>query len=202
MGTTKRERQKANRQQRLQQLAQQARVRKTKRVGLRVGGIIAAVVVIVGLVAWLGDDETETSASTVPSIDVTDTTVPTPVPKPSVELPAAVPTELEVTTLIEGSGPAAAAGDTVRVLYVGVRSADGVEFDNNYDSGRAFPVELGTGSVIDGWDQGLIGTQAGGRYQLDIPAELAYGDQQRGDVIRPGDALTFIVDVLEVTPAS
>ena len=53
--------------------------------------------------------------------------------------------------------------------------------------------------MIQGWEQGLLGAQEGGRYQLDIPADLAYGDSARGDVIRAGDALTFVIDVVSVT---
>ena len=61
---------------------------------------------------------------------------------------------------------------------------------------------LGAGKVIPGWEQGLVGVQAGGRRQMDIPAELAYGDRGSGTVIRPGDALSFVVDVLAVLPTS
>ncbi|NNE13164.1 MAG: hypothetical protein HKN41_13070, partial [Ilumatobacter sp.] len=143
-----------------------------------------------------GDTATTIDAGADPD---TSDAAPTPTGvKPDVQIPDAVPTELVVTDLIEGSGPEAAIGDTVVVQYVGVRSEDGVEFDNNFDSGTTFPLTLGTNSVIQGWEQGLLGAQAGDRRQLDIPAALAYGDQARGDVIRAGDALTFVIDVLEV----
>ncbi|MDW3215935.1 MAG: peptidylprolyl isomerase [Ilumatobacteraceae bacterium] len=127
------------------------------------------------------------------------TTVDTELPggKPEVQIPDELPTELVVTDLIEGTGPEAEAGDTVVVNYVGVRSEDGFEFDNSYDRGQPFPVQLGAGSVIQGWDLGLVGARVGTRRQLDIPAELAYGDADRGD-IRPGDALTFVIDVLAI----
>ena len=52
--------------------------------------------------------------------------------------------------------------------------------------------------MIPGWDEGLVGATAGERLQLDIPNELAYGDEARGDVIQAGDALTFVIDVLAV----
>jgi FKBP-type peptidyl-prolyl cis-trans isomerase len=109
---------------------------------------------------------------------------------------------LKVTTLKPGAGPAAVKGDTVVVYYIGVRSRDGVEFDNNYDSGQPFSVQLGAGSVIKGWDQGLIGVQAGSRVQLDIPSALAYGAQAQGDVIGANEDLTFVLDVLAVVPAT
>ena len=54
--------------------------------------------------------------------------------------------------------------------------------------------------MIKGWDQGLVGAKQGGRRQLDVPADLAYGDTPRGDIIQPGDALTFVIDVVAVIP--
>jgi len=104
--------------------------------------------------------------------------------------------------LEEGSGPAAEAGDTVLVDYVGVRSRDGVEFDNSYDRGEPFSVALGQGGVIVGWDQGLDGAQTGARLQLDIPSDLAYGPDGRGDIIGENEALTFLIDVRAVIQQS
>ena len=123
-------------------------------------------------------------------------------PKPSVSIPSDDVTELVVTALVEGEGEGAKEGDTVVVHYVGVRSEDGTEFDNSYDRGEPFPVTLGAQTVIPGWEQGLLGVKAGGQYQLDIPADLAYGDSPQGDIIQAGDALTFVVDVMAIIPAT
>ena len=123
----------------------------------------------------------------------------TTVAKPEVQIPAEIPTELVVTELQPGEGPEAADGDTVVVDYVGVRSEDGTEFDTSYGA-RPLPVTLGTGGVIAGWEQGLVGAQAGQQLQLDIPSELAYGDEPQGDIIQAGDALTFVIDVRAVLP--
>lgn len=139
---------------------------------------------------------------TVTETTVVETTVPPSPDKPEVEIPAAEPTELVVTVLQEGSGPEAVNGDTVIVDYVGVLSADGTEFDNSYDRGSPFPVTLGTGSVIQGWDEGLVGAQAGSRIQLDIPGDMAYGEAGSPPVIGPNAALTFVVDVRAVVPTS
>ena len=80
-------------------------------------------------------------------------------------------------------------------------TADGKEFDSNYDKGFTFDLTVGAGSVIQGWDEGLIGVQAGGRYQFDIPSDLAYGpDDYNG--IPGGSNLTFVVDVMDVIPAT
>lgn len=209
MGTEKRERQKSNRQQRLHQEAKVERTGAIKRSIVRwTAGIVAAIGAVV-LIAWAGGafDSDDTGTADPPTLTLPVDTTPldtTPVdttPKPEVQIPDELPTELVVTTLSPGEGPAAAAGDTVTVHYVGVRSEDGVEFDNSYDRGSTFPVTLGVSSVIQGWQDGLLGVQAGSQIQLDIPAELAYGDTGSGEIIRPGDAITFVIDVVDVTPA-
>ena len=173
-----------------------------------------AVIAALALSACGGDDDddaastsapdtSDTVSSTVPDDSVTEmslvpaTTVPVSVP--DVSIPDATPTELVITTLTPGSGPEAADGDTVYVNYVGVRSEDGQEFDSNY-GGNPFPVTLGSGGVIQGWEEGLVGASAGQRLQLDIPSDLAYGDQPQGEVIQAGDALSFVIDVLAVVP--
>jgi peptidylprolyl isomerase len=164
--------------------------------------------------ATAGDDTTESTESTDDTAstdpETTDDSTPTALltnpDKPEVEIPAEIPTELVVTVLEEGSGPAAEAGDVVIVDYVGVRSSDGVEFDNSYDPRQAgapvspFTLVLGEGGVIAGWDQGIIGAQAGARIQLDIPSDLAYGEAAQGDIIGENEALTFVIDVRAVIP--
>jgi peptidylprolyl isomerase len=93
-------------------------------------------------------------------------------------------------------------GDTLIVRYTGVRSADGKQFDSNFAPGKQpFELMLGTRTVIKGWDQGLLGVQEGGERQLDIPADLAYGaNPPSTDVIKPNDALSFVIDVIKVFP--
>jgi len=144
---------------------------------------------------------TDSAGSTDPSVptDSTASTTPATNPdKPTVEIPAEIPTALDVTVIDEGTGPEAKAGDTVIVDYVGVRSSDGVEFDNSYDRFEPFPVVLGQGSVIKGWDEGLTGAKAGSKIRLDIPSDLAYGAEARGDIIGANEALTFVVEVRAV----
>ena len=153
-------------------------------------------VAVLGLLASCGDNKVTSG-----SVAASTTTVAGALPKPEVKLPSAIPTALVVTDLTEGTGTAAADGDTVIVHYVGVRSADGTEFDNSYDRGSPLSVTLGIGQVIEGWDQGLVGIKPGGRRQLDIPTDLAYGDKPPStDVIQPGDALSFVIDAVTVIP--
>ena len=140
-------------------------------------------------------DDTADVADSVPSADAE----PAQADEPEVKIPEETPAELVITDLEEGTGEPAAEGDTVFVYYVGVRSEDGTRFDGNF-GGDPFNVTLGAGGVIKGWDEGLVGIKAGGRRQLDIPAELAYGDQGAGDTIKPGDALSFVVDAVVIVP--
>ena len=119
--------------------------------------------------------------------------------RPSVVLPSEQPSELIITDLIEGSGDPAEVGDTIELHYIGVLSADGTEFDNSYDGGQPLSLRLGASSVIPGFAQGLIGVRQGGRRQMDIPASLAYGDTGAGDVIAPGAAVSFVVEILSVS---
>lgn len=149
------------------------------------------------VLAACGDSGSSTDTS---STAATPTTAFT---KPSVEVPTVLPTNLIITDLHAGAGTPAAVGDTVIVHYVGVRSATGEEFDNSYDRGQPLEVVLGANRVIPGWEEGLIGAKQGGRRQLDIPADLAYGDSPpQGGPILPGDALTFVLDVVAVLPTS
>ncbi|MDO8364625.1 MAG: FKBP-type peptidyl-prolyl cis-trans isomerase [Actinomycetota bacterium] len=209
MGTAKRERQKANRQLRLEELAKQARKQKSKRFGMRIAiGAVLVVAVVGGVYLLSGDDETTTAATTTvptePTIDPnapTTTFVPAP-EKPVVTKPDGDVTELVVTTLREGTGDVVLSGDTISVYYVGTTSIDGVEFESNYESGTG-PVSfaVGVGRLIQGWDEGLVGLKVGGQYRLDIPVDLAYGPDAAANG-KPAGALTFIVDIVGVTHAA
>jgi peptidylprolyl isomerase len=119
--------------------------------------------------------------------------------KPNVEVPAGEPpTELVVDDLIVGEGPEATPGQQVSVHYVGVAHSNGKEFDSSYSRNTPFSFGLGAGQVIQGWDKGVAGMRVGGRRQLTIPANLAYGDRGAGGVIKPGETLVFVVDLLGV----
>jgi peptidylprolyl isomerase len=119
--------------------------------------------------------------------------------KPEIEFPdGPPPTELEVTELSEGDGAEATPGSTVSVHYVGVAHSTGEEFDASYNRGAPLDFRLGVGQVISGWDQGVQGMKVGGRRRLVIPPHLGYGDRGAGGVIKPGETLIFVVDLLEV----
>jgi peptidylprolyl isomerase len=119
--------------------------------------------------------------------------------KPSVDFPSGQPpAELDIKDLWEGDGAVAKAGDTVAVHYVGVAWSTGEEFDSSWDRGAPLRFPLGAGRVIAGWDQGVQGMKVGGRRQLTIPPHLAYGDHGAGGVIKPGESLIFVCDLVSV----
>lgn len=163
-------------------------------------------VAVVALAAGCGSSKkNDTSSST--STPSTDTSQPTtaapatakPRPKPKVKVPAGKPPKkLVITDLIPGTGPATKAGDPITVNYIGVDFSGGKMFDNSYDHGQAFPFQLGGGQVIPGWDQGLVGMKVGGRRELIIPSNLAYGAQGQPPTIKPNETLVFVVDLLSI----
>ena len=119
--------------------------------------------------------------------------------KPEIEFPYGdPPTALDIRDINEGDGPEAKRGQTVRVHYVGVAFSTGEEFDASWNRGEPLEFRLGAGRVIPGWDQGLVGMKVGGRRQLTIPPDLAYGDRGAGGVIKPGETLIFVVDLVDV----
>eukprot|EP00930_Biecheleria_cincta_P092280 TRINITY_DN82137_c0_g1_i1.p1 TRINITY_DN82137_c0_g1~~TRINITY_DN82137_c0_g1_i1.p1 ORF type:complete len:189 (-),score=25.71 TRINITY_DN82137_c0_g1_i1:139-705(-) len=97
-----------------------------------------------------------------------------------------------------GSGTAAAAGQKVSVHYTG-KLQDGTIFDSSRNRGTPISFELGAGQVIKGWDEGIAGMKVGGKRQLHIPADLAYGASGAGP-IPPGATLTFDTELVDVKP--
>jgi peptidylprolyl isomerase len=120
--------------------------------------------------------------------------------KPAIPTPAGdPPATLKVRDIVTGTGPAAKAGDTVTVRYVGASWSTGAEFDASWDRGEPFPFPLGAGQVIPGWDKGVAGMKKGGRRELVIPPDLAYGPTGQG-TIGPDETLVFVVDLEKITP--
>lgn len=121
--------------------------------------------------------------------------------KPDVVVPEGdAPTELAVEDIVVGSGEEAAAGDFLTMHYVGVRYDDGGQFDASWDRDQTFELVLGIGQVIPGWDEGIQGMREGGRRQLVIPPDMAYGERGAGADIPPDSTLVFVVDLLEAIP--
>ena len=115
--------------------------------------------------------------------------------KPKIIKPSGKPpAKLIVVDVVPGKGAAAKSGDAVTVDYAGNSWSTGKEFDASWKTGQAFPVTLGQGAVIKGWDEGLVGLKPGGRRLLVIPPDLGYGAQGSGSAIKPNETLVFVVD--------
>jgi peptidylprolyl isomerase len=187
-----------------------------RRRGRAIAGALAGVAVVAVLVAVFvgvkvaGDDEPASPAaaakpSGAPASEAPpqDTQQPQAVQTPPAlaKRPAVRPggskklTKLKVTTLVKGTGPKIRAGQQITVNYVLASYKTGKELQASWDNGQPLePFQIGSGAVIKGFDQGLVGVPVGSRVQLDIPADLAYGDPAPEG--RPSGDLRFIVDVL------
>ncbi|CAI8915941.1 FK506-binding protein [Pseudomonas sp. IT-P253] len=104
--------------------------------------------------------------------------------------------ELQVIDLEVGEGKAAVKGALITTQYRGWLE-DGTEFDSSYSRGKPFQCVIGTGRVIKGWDQGIMGMQVGGKRKLLVPAHLGYGERSMG-AITPNSNLIFEIELLEV----
>ena len=150
--------------------------------------VLIALLLALGLAACGSDDDDSGSGSggltneseqqpdpaatdTAPAPDLTDTSV-----KPVIEKPTgSPPRKLVKEDIVKGKGPGAKPGDTVVVNYVGVSFSNGEEFDASWDTGQPFPVRLGAGEVIEGWEKGLVGIRRAAGASSTIPPEQAYG---------------------------
>ena len=141
-----------------------------------------------------GGDETSTAKQAQPEKQAESQEQKT---KPTVTVPkGAPPAKLVENDLEVGTGPAAKAGDQVTVQYVGVGYDSGEQFDASWDRGEPFPFNLGAGEVIPGWDEGIEGMKVGGRRELIIPPDLAYGSAGFPPAIGPNETLIFVVDLV------
>lgn len=183
----------------------QAKRRKKILNNLAAVGIIAVVigVVVAAMLGAFGGGPADPSASATPGasssapagagFELPEGMDPQLKTKPTVTAGTGDVTKLTVTTLVEGTGAAVASGQTITVNYVGVDYDTGEEFDSSWSRGETAAFAIGVGQVIPGWDQGLVGVKIGSRVQLDIPAELAYGEQSSGG---PAGDLRFVVDIV------
>jgi FKBP-type peptidyl-prolyl cis-trans isomerase FkpA len=123
--------------------------------------------------------------------------------KPSAA-PASGVSSMQSVQLKAGTGEEIPAGKIAVVQYTGwlyeaaAAEHKGKQFDSSRNLGQPFRFPLGTGQVIKGWDQGVIGMRVGESRRLIIPAELAYGDSGAGGVIPPGATLVFDVDLIAI----
>ena len=170
---------------------------------------LTAVVALAGLAACGDDDDSNDGGAATNQQDTGTQTEPSPaeaqealkdtstkpvIPKPT----GSPPRKLVKEDIVKGTGPGAKKGDTLVVHYVGMNFSNGQEFDASWDTGSPFPVQLGAGQVIAGWDKGLIGIKKGGRRKLLIPPELGYGAQGYPPDIPPNETLVFVIDAISI----
>ena len=214
MATTKRERQKAARREKMERLQRESKRRQMVRRWIIIV-IVAVIVLGTGFALFSGGTTTTTTTTTLAT---TTTMAPTTssfpqIPAadrsaagktgvaPTVTVPtSAAPTQMESSDLITGTGAVAKAGDTLQMQYVLATYSTHKVVQSSWTS-QPFSFILGVGRVIQGWDLGIPGMREGGRRELIIPASLGYGTTPPSG-IGSNDTLVFIVDLLKVTPAA
>ena len=139
---------------------------------------------------------TPPSASAVPPPGVRPQA---PAPAPAAGSAPAGEATLQKIDLAPGAGAPAKTGDVVSVHYTGTLK-DGSKFDSSRDRNAPFDFKLGAGSVIVGWDQGVVGMKVGGKRKLVIPYAMAYGEAGRPPKIPARSDLVFEIELLKINP--
>lgn len=104
---------------------------------------------------------------------------------------------LQYEELKVGDGATAKTGDAVTVNYTGWLT-DGTKFDSSIDRSQTFDFTIGAGSVIAGWEEGVVGMRVNGTRLLVIPPELGYGATGSGATIPPNATLIFEVQLVAI----
>lgn len=107
------------------------------------------------------------------------------------------PSGLQYTDEVVGTGASPSTGKNVKVHYTGTLE-DGTKFDSSVDRGQPLEFRIGTGSVIKGWDEGVMTMKVGGKRKLIVPSNLAYGPEGQPPEIPPNATLFFDVELLAV----
>lgn len=212
MAGTKRDRQKALREERRAREAALARAQARRNRAVKIGlGVVAALALVLFL-SSRGDDDsidvaTTNSSTTAPAGNESAAgkacvSVSEPLPAGAPAVPVKVgpaPTSLVKEDLKPGTGATVAPGHTVTVNYIGVSCSTGKIFDSSYE--RNQPATFPLSGVIKGWTDGIPGMQVGGQRLLGIPSDQGYGQRGSPPDIGPGETLWFVVEVVDTKPA-
>ena len=160
---------------------------------------IIALVVALAVAGCGGGSDSSTGSTESTGAGSTESGTAPKKTKPKVKVPkGAPPKKLVVKEIEKGTGATAESGDEVTVQYVGVDYKNGREFDSSWSRNEPFTFGLGAGQVIPGWDQGVAGMKVGGRRELIIPPNLAYGPAGSPPAIGRNETLIFVIDLLAV----
>jgi len=188
---------------------------------LRIGALVALLVLVVAAAGCGGSSKNESAADQSAAKAESEAKNQKPIPEPTAPVSATAtptageadinkkptvpkgsgtaPTALKAETLIAGSGAQIKNGQQATVQYVGVLFKNGKEFDTSWGKGKQpFAFTIGSGQVISGWDQGVLGMKVGERRRLTIPADLAYGAQGSPPKIGPNEPLIFDIDLKKI----
>ena len=168
-------------------------------LGMKVGGKRLLVVPPDLALGEAGGNGIPGNATLIMEVDVTDVRKPPEMTKVPDGDYTTTASGLKYYDIVVGEGDTPTTGQTVVVDYTGWLE-DGTQFDSSVVRGTPFSFTLGTGSVIPGWDEGVATMKVGGKRQLVVPADLAYGDTGAGGVIPPGATLIFDVELLDIQP--
>ncbi|HEX7368040.1 MAG TPA: FKBP-type peptidyl-prolyl cis-trans isomerase [Candidatus Saccharimonadales bacterium] len=167
--------------------------------------VTASALTIIIIVSSISSKHSSSSNNSAQTADTSsavcgqDTQDEATLPVPQVYEPPEPVNSLQATDLVEGSGTPVKDGDCLVVKYYGTLAKNGQKFDENYTTNIGFEFSLGTGEVIKGWDEGLVGMKPGGTRRLVIPSALGYGNQAAGAIPANSD-LVFVVKLLRVIP--
>jgi len=106
-------------------------------------------------------------------------------------------TELGIEDLVIGEGPEVANGDTVVIEWSGYYT-DGAMWNSSSMMGEPFTFTVGAGDVVEGWDVGILGMQVGGERTLEVPANMAYGEEGAHPMISPDQDLVYNIMLVEI----
>ena len=220
MATSKRERQKAARREKLALAQREAKRRRQIRRTVIVA-VVAAAVIATGALLFAGGNSPSTTTTTLASSAGTTTTTAPPTTTtvkpvsfapvahpspagtfgtaPTVVVPSGTPpASMQVSDLIKGTGPAAKDGSKLEVQYVLATYSSRKVVQSSWTS-QPFTFTLGVGQVIPGWDYGMVGMKVGGRREMIIPPALGYRNVAQGPGIAANDTLVFVVDLLKIS---
>lgn len=172
--------------------------RRVRQFGVPPRLLLALSAALILLATGCSSDDSASANSGESGIEVSTDTASAP----EITLPEGDPSsDLVVETVVQGDGDEVMAGDLLLADYAGVLYDSGEEFDSSWSRGEPAAFGIGTGAVIQGWDDGLVGQQVGDRVLLVVPPDLAYGDEGTG-AIPGGSTLVFVVDIRDTFSAA